>query len=307
MQFSLERIKAIFPIPLPRESRSIYVPLNAGDSSESFDQASEKLSNGRSVEELSTGCRCQQQREHWSTTQKLLWAGVTLSTIAVLTAVIAFTSRPSCIRQVAQPSPLLYDLEVKYHDQLYNGSFLKENVYRGPAGPKTDAAWEALGVNYRAAVVPEARAEAAGMSRDKVRISSEFGGGYPANVEGLHHLHCLNLLRQSLYYNFDHYQALGKGAFMNPPHIVQKHVTHCLDILRQQLMCTVDIGLLGQVWYQPPDKRYPEAFVDFNTKHTCRNFDEVREWARVRQVPEEPPRDYLATPEEGQRIWNEIP
>jgi len=39
---------------------------------------------------------------------------------------------------------------------------------------------------------------------------------------------------------------------------------HCLDILRQQLMCTVDIGVLGQIWW---NKESPTAYPDFNTRH----------------------------------------
>lgn len=68
---------------------------------------------------------------------------------------------------------------------------------------------------------------------------------------------------------------------------------HCLDILRQQLMCSVDVGVMGQIWY---DQEEALPFVDFNTQHKCRNFDEIREWARVRQAPEETPDDYLVTP-----------
>jgi hypothetical protein len=33
-----------------------------------------------------------------------------------------------------------------------------------------------------------------------------------------------NLLRQALWYNFDYYHALGKGAFKNEDRIVQLHV-----------------------------------------------------------------------------------
>lgn len=58
-------------------------------------------------------------------------------------------------------------------------------------------------------------------------------------------------------------------------------------------MCTVDLGVLGQVWW---NKESPEAFVDFNTKHQCRNYTAVREWARTHQVPEKPPPDYLQAP-----------
>ncbi len=43
----------------------------------------------------------------------------------------------------------------------------------------------------RSVVIPEDEAERSGIGRDQVKISKEYGGGYPANVEGLHHLHCL--------------------------------------------------------------------------------------------------------------------
>jgi hypothetical protein len=58
-----------------------------------------------------------------------------------------------------------------------------------------------------------------------VKISEKYGGGFPANVEGLHQLHCLNLLRKGLWFNFEHYQALGKGPFANTDYILRKHVS----------------------------------------------------------------------------------
>lgn len=83
---------------------------------------------------------------------------------------------------------------------------------------------------------------------------------------------------------------------------------HCLDILRQQLMCTVDVGVLGQVWYQPPDQPL-QAFVDFNTVHKCRNFDAIRSWAEKHQLPnaEDTPPDFLEPPKDGDRVWHTVP
>jgi hypothetical protein len=92
------------------------------------------------------------------------------------------------------------------------------------------------------------------------------------------------------------------GPFANEEPIVKVHITHCLDILRQQLMCTVDTGVLGQVWVYPG---HPEPFVDFNTKHTCKNFDAIRAWAEVRQLPKNTPADFLEPPNGG--VWSEIP
>jgi hypothetical protein len=71
-------------------------------------------------------------------------------------------------------------------------------------------------------------------------------------------------------------------------------------------MCTVDTGLLGQVWWNPEQ---PTAFVDFNTQHKCKNYDAIREWARVRQLPEPEngPPDLLEPPKPGDRVYAEIP
>lgn len=56
-------------------------------------------------------------------------------------------STKSCLKQSSSPSPVTRDLDITYHIEHFNGSFLNENVYRQPAGPEVDAAWEALGVN----------------------------------------------------------------------------------------------------------------------------------------------------------------
>ena len=45
-------------------------------------------------------------------------------------------------------------------------------------------------------VVPLDQAAQVGLAPDQVKIREEYGGGFPANVEGLHQLHCLvGLLR----------------------------------------------------------------------------------------------------------------
>ncbi|OJD31280.1 tat pathway signal sequence [Diplodia corticola] len=212
----------------------------------------------------------------------------------------------SCTKQLNQYSPLWDQIEVSYGITQFNGSLLKENIFRQDASPEVDAAWESLGINYRSVAIPADKAEKAGIAEGQVKISEKYGGGYPANVEGLHHLHCLNLLRQSLYYNYDYYHNTGKGAFSNADHIVRKHVSHCLDIIRQQLVCAVDTGVLGQVWFQPANAPL-EAFVDFNTRHKCRNFDAVRAWAAAHQIPPEVPDDFLQPPAPGDAVYTSVP
>ncbi|CZT50263.1 uncharacterized protein RSE6_11209 [Rhynchosporium secalis] len=212
----------------------------------------------------------------------------------------------SCLDHVQKYSPILKEVDNNYHMVRFNGSFMKENDFRLIGGPdsKVDAAWESLGIDYSSVAVPVSEGLKSGFKSDQVQINPKYGGGFPANVEGLHHLHCLNLVRKSLYYNIDYYRSQGKGAFVNKENIVQYHVSHCLDIIRQQLMCTPDTGLLGQVWW---DRSYPKAFVDFNTEHKCKNFDAIRQWAEERQISEETPLDFLKPPQVGDTIYEAIP
>ncbi|KAH3908423.1 hypothetical protein HBH56_174820 [Parastagonospora nodorum] len=215
-----------------------------------------------------------------------------------------------CMRHISRYSPVVKNVSPGWHDKLFNGSFLHQNEYRQPASPETDAAWEALGVNYRSVVVSLDEAEQTGLRSEQVQISQEYGGGFPANVEGLHHLHCLNLLRKTLHWNYDYYRALGEGAFVNSEYIVQVHTTHCLDILRQVLMCNPDVGVLGQVWWQAEDEDYPSAFVDFNTVHRCRDHEAVRVWAEANQLPPEDQVNmsrFYEMPKPGTSVLTEIP
>ncbi|CAG8948117.1 unnamed protein product [Penicillium salamii] len=209
-----------------------------------------------------------------------------------------------CHAHTSQYSTITREVGIEYSPQVFNGSLLKENTFRLDAGPEVDAAWESLGINYRSIRVPFEDAKQSGLAPDQVKINQKYGGGFPANVEGLHHLHCLNLLRQSLYYNYDYYHAKGEGPFVNDDYIVRRHVSHCLDIIRQELMCTVDTGVLGQIWIYPES---PEPYVDFNTQHRCKNFEDVRGWAEKNQLPLDPPSDFLEPPVEGDRIYDEMP
>ncbi|KAM3421213.1 hypothetical protein BST61_g1621 [Cercospora zeina] len=129
-----------------------------------------------------------------------------------------------CFEHTSRQSPLRDGIDVSWHEVMYNGSLLKENIYRQDAGPAVDAAWEDLGINYDSILVPPDAASRVGLRADQVRAKEKYGGGYVANVEGLHHLHCLNLLRQALRWNFDYYHARAEGAFLNNDFILKKHL-----------------------------------------------------------------------------------
>ncbi|PNY29595.1 Uncharacterized protein TCAP_00492 [Tolypocladium capitatum] len=201
----------------------------------------------------------------------------------------------TCAAHTTQWSPLLKDVSIRYRFHDFNGSFMDEDIYRRPGSPEVDEAWEALGVDYRAGVISHQDGLASGLGQSFVQRSDKYGGGFLECIICIawrvfpgSHRHAggqltilQNLLRKALYFNYDRYKELGEHAFKNEERILRRHVTHCLDTIRQVLMCNVDTGVLGQVWV---DAEQPTAFPDFNTRHVCKNYADVREWAGKLQV-----------------------
>uniref|UniRef100_A0A0D2YIB3 Tat pathway signal sequence n=1 Tax=Fusarium oxysporum (strain Fo5176) TaxID=660025 RepID=A0A0D2YIB3_FUSOF len=181
-----------------------------------------------------------------------------------------------CTAHTSQWSPLLDNIAIKYKMQPFDGNFMRENIFRGNASPEVDAAWEALGVDYRPGVISYKDGLSSGLDDSFVQRAPQHGGGFIVN----------NLLRKSLWYNYEYYKDLGGHAFKNDGEVFRMHVI---------LMCNVDTGVLGQVWVNPKN---PNAFPDFNTRHVCKNYNDVREWAEKLQAPptSEIPDDYLLLP-----------
>jgi hypothetical protein len=57
------------------------------------------------------------------------------------------TKGPSSWWLTYLPAPVVRDVDMSYRMVRFNGSLLKENVFRQNAGPEVDAAWTALGVD----------------------------------------------------------------------------------------------------------------------------------------------------------------
>jgi hypothetical protein len=51
-------------------------------------------------------------------------------------------------------APILKEVDNSYHTVRFNGSLLKENVFRQEAGPEVDAAWASIGVNCQSLIPP---------------------------------------------------------------------------------------------------------------------------------------------------------
>lgn len=97
--------------------------------------------------------------------------------------------------------------------KIFNGSFFHETKFRAKASPEVDRVWDSLGINCssisslssakkvyqlmaffldRSILIPPHLAPNLGLKPNQhVHAKRKFGGGYVANLEGLHHLHCL--------------------------------------------------------------------------------------------------------------------
>lgn len=168
-------------------------------------------------------------------------------------------------------------------------------------------------------MISEAELDKLGLPRNSLKITHPRTGevGYRAAIEVFHQLHCLNLVRQAVYK--DYYKQHGGdvggaeskedlmghvGMFKSslssklsqgypvpvsdpacrdggPAHSSPKltKTDHCIETLRTNLMCQSDIGVFTFKLF--PEYGFPDDdyWPDFNTWHTCRNFEAVRAWA----------------------------
>ncbi|MCJ1379941.1 hypothetical protein MMC17_003044 [Xylographa soralifera] len=76
----------------------------------------------------------------------------------------------------------------------------------------------------------------------------------------LHQLHCLTVIRSSLYH-------LRDGTDTVKP---WSHITHCLDSIRQSLMCSMDSTLM----YTDDGVSYGDGQV-----HQCKDWDALMNWS----------------------------
>ncbi|KAJ8110833.1 hypothetical protein ONZ43_g5774 [Nemania bipapillata] len=183
----------------------------------------------------------------------MLALGLTLLSSIVMN-VILFVQRQRtdldhlCTRQMTLNWSPILDKPMTYTDIRFNGSLFKSDIYRQPPSPEVDQKWLDLGLNLRPQVIPESQGEKAGLTPNQAKRLDSQGGGYFVEVEAIHHLHCLNVLRQNIWFNADYYRERKIGVWSNTEPVVRLHVGHCINIIRQQLMCTADTGLFGQMW-----------------------------------------------------------
>ncbi|KAG2134404.1 uncharacterized protein EDB93DRAFT_1306083 [Suillus bovinus] len=72
----------------------------------------------------------------------------------------------------------------------------------------------------------------------------------------------------------DHYKLIDPW-FQRDPSLVRMHLDDCIELIRQSIMCHAEAAIITWDWVKNHIKPYP----NFNTRHACRKFENVLDWA----------------------------
>lgn len=133
------------------------------------------------------------------------------------------------------------------------------------------------------------------MASDRVAFAD--GSGYLLGIDVFHQLHCLNYLRKKTILYSDEYPESAPGEIPAYIHVrkLATHLSspisvwvdlrltllpaHCIDSIRLSLECHADMSLIPQRWADG----WLEPWSVWTTKHSCRDFQKIREWAHKQQ------------------------
>ncbi|KAF2102138.1 hypothetical protein NA57DRAFT_35868 [Rhizodiscina lignyota] len=185
----------------------------------------------------------------------------------------SITLQPSTLQHVEQFSAWSPAEDAVSYETVRFNITTKENRFVG-SGPAVDQAWREISYDVGDQWLSKTDLARLGMPETSVKVDHPQTGeeGYRVGMEVFHQLHCLNLLRRVTYKEY--YEPLG-GEFAGGRKELQEHTDHCIEVLRLNLLCNADIGVFT-LYMVPGD---PLAWPELNSKHVCRNFDGVRQWA----------------------------
>ncbi|CAK1367028.1 unnamed protein product [Cercospora beticola] len=214
---------------------------------------------------------------------KLILLAITHSAIAFFAMGVSLSTHctaQNCDEQVT--SRWMSTIDRRPRTMQFNG-FGPFNAFTRKAGSSHDAdvqqRWIDLGTYSRPMLLPlryaaDFQLEA---SMHVVARPETYPGtseaGFPVTLEMFHQLHCVDYLRQGLFYNVAYYRNEVHSLpwlEANDTDAVETHLAHCVDALRQLILCHADIGVA-------PFK-LGEQTPDFGRPRTCRNWVSVRKF-----------------------------
>ncbi|KAK8009162.1 Cyclochlorotine biosynthesis protein O [Apiospora marii] len=219
-----------------------------------------------------------------------LWMLSALEAVAIGVFAVLLLTRPlsvkECATQLSVYSPLLDDPNlIKYEAFDLPTYFNQPSPYRGPPTPEREALWEELW-HQGTINVPFDKLGALNKTlkgKEYKRTPIEAGGGYAAQVEVLHQLHCVGLLRFSAWARSCNssnahgfvYEALAQQLYLTDFGFYMED--HCIEVLRLNIMCQGDVTPI--LIEMDPKAPFGER-ADFTSYHKCRNFWDIHAWVK---------------------------
>ncbi|KAK2747201.1 hypothetical protein FQN55_005196 [Onygenales sp. PD_40] len=239
------------------------------------------------AEEELLGKRAHRFNPPSSTGYKHLLSGVVGALIGISITVTYFLwFSPSCLygknsalKQTSYWSPVLDDIEIPTYTAEMNGTFYpppNPDLGRQEPSPENDEAWEFY-EKIRTHVISREDIIRLGKDPDATaRFEDEYWGfgpnAYMAQLDVMHQIHCLNLLRKAAFATYPGYEPSG----MDEPDSKKWwiHASHCVDMLLQNIKCNANTDLITLAWVGRTRKLWP----NFNVRHKCRDFEAISKW-----------------------------
>lgn len=121
----------------------------------------------------------------------------------------------------------------------------------------------------RNVAIPKADLDATG--RQSIALSDD-SDRVVINLDVFHSLHCLNYIRESIFYEY-YKSKISKT-------VERSHIGHCIADLVSALKCHADISMQTYRWKQGRLLPWPQ----FDIEHECRNWESIMEWSKERSV-----------------------
>ncbi|KAH8807614.1 hypothetical protein F5884DRAFT_880843 [Xylogone sp. PMI_703] len=139
--------------------------------------------------------------------------------------------------------------------------------YFGTPDQEIEDNWEAL-IGNRYFSISESEAKKAWGEKHREYVD-QMVGGYTAGLDLFHTLHCVDMIRRTLYPDF--YNVSSPNT--------RVHAEHCLNVIRQSIQCYGSTTLIPTKYFDGLESNY----IDSDQLHTCRSFRTLRNWVNMRQ------------------------
>ncbi|KAF3384622.1 hypothetical protein F1880_002188 [Penicillium rolfsii] len=239
-------------------------------------------------EKLLTNGRLARKSAHSRAWICLTIANVTILSITILLVLTATRSLPgneknAALRPVSWWSPILDDIEIPQFTTTLNGTLFalpQVSIAREEPSAENDATWAQYEKVLTHVVTREQIIKLGKDPRTVARFDDKYWGmgddAYMVQLDVMHQIHCLNLLRKAAFEEYPGYE----------PDLDVKdrmwwiHLGHCTDILLQNLQCNANTEVLTLDWVDDRQAPWP----DFSVNRKCRDFNALRDWQRENAV-----------------------